>query len=143
MIPSDALATRFPVSIKGVLEVGGRFVLLRNERDEWELPGGKLEPGEEPRECVERELFEELNVRTTATRLLDVWLYDILGQVEVLIVTYAMQPLRANTVLHISDEHRELGLYPREEIEALQMPDGYKRSIAVYHESDVSRSRQE
>jgi 8-oxo-dGTP pyrophosphatase MutT (NUDIX family) len=134
MIPSDALATRFPVSIKGVLEGGGRVVLLRNERDEWELPGGKLEPGEDPKECVERELFEELNVRTTATRLLDVWLYDILGQVEVLIVTYAMQPLGADTVLHISDEHRELGLFPPEEIAALRMPEGYKRSIAAYYE---------
>jgi len=134
MIPSDALATRFPVSIKGVLEVGERIVLLRNERDEWELPGGKLERGEDPQECVERELFEELNVRASATRLLDVWLYDILGQVEVLIVTYAMQPLRADTVLHISDEHREIGLFPPEEIAALRMPEGYKRSIAAYYE---------
>lgn len=131
--PSDALATHFPVSIKGVLAVGGRIVLLRNERDEWELPGGKLEAGEDPKECVERELFEELNVRTTATRLLDVWLYDILGQVEVLIVTYAMEPLGADTVLHISDEHRELGLFPPEEISALRMPVGYKRSIALYN----------
>jgi len=138
MIPSDALATHFPVSIKGVLEVGGRIVLLRNERDEWEMPGGKLEAGEDPRECVERELLEELNVHATATRLLDVWLYDILGQVEVLIVTYAMQPLGAGTVLHISDEHRELGLFAPEEIAALIMPDGYKRAIALYHAMDVS-----
>ena len=116
--------------------MGGKFVLLRNARDEWELPGGKLEAGEDPRECVERELFEELNVHATATRLLDVWLYDILGQVEVLIVTYAMRPLGADTVLHISDEHRELGLYPLEEIEALHMPRGYKRSIASYYAAD-------
>lgn len=134
MTPSDARATHFPVSIKGVLAVGGRIVLLRNERDEWELPGGKLEAGEDPTECVERELFEELNVRTTATRLLDAWLYDILGQVEVLVVTYAMQPLGADTVLHISDEHRALGLFPLEEIAELPMPEGYKRSIASYYE---------
>ena len=136
--PSDALATHFPVSIKGVLAVGGKVVLLRNERDEWELPGGKLEAGEDPRACVEREMLEELNVHATATRPLDVWLYDILGQVEVLIVTYAMQPLGADTVLHISDEHRELGLHPLEEIAALNMPEGYKRAIALYHNMDVS-----
>jgi len=38
----------FPVSVKGVAVQGGKVLLLRNERDEWELPGGKLEPGEDP-----------------------------------------------------------------------------------------------
>jgi 8-oxo-dGTP diphosphatase len=29
----------------------------------WELPGGKLAPGEDPRACVAREFFEEFGVR--------------------------------------------------------------------------------
>jgi ADP-ribose pyrophosphatase YjhB (NUDIX family) len=39
----------FPVSVKGVVVQGGKVLLLRNERDEWELPGGKLEVGEDGR----------------------------------------------------------------------------------------------
>jgi ADP-ribose pyrophosphatase YjhB (NUDIX family) len=50
----------FPVSIKGVLVEAGRVVLLENERDEWELPGGRLEPGEAPETCLVREFGEEL-----------------------------------------------------------------------------------
>jgi 8-oxo-dGTP pyrophosphatase MutT (NUDIX family) len=42
----------FPVSVKGVVVRDGRVLLLRNERDEWELPGGKLDLGEEPADCV-------------------------------------------------------------------------------------------
>ena len=42
----------FPVSIKGVLVEAGRVVLLENERNEWELPGGRLEPGEAPETFV-------------------------------------------------------------------------------------------
>jgi 8-oxo-dGTP pyrophosphatase MutT (NUDIX family) len=45
----------YPVSVKGVVVRDDRVLLLRNERDEWELPGGKLELGEEPPACVARE----------------------------------------------------------------------------------------
>src|ERR1700753_1504877 len=85
---SDSTALRFPVSIKGVVLTDGRCVLLRNERNEWELPGGKLEPGEDPEFCVVREIEEELGIEVSAPVLIDCWLYDILGKVEVLIVTY-------------------------------------------------------
>ena len=39
-----------PASINGVLVEAGRVVLLENERDEWELSGGRLEPDEAPRD---------------------------------------------------------------------------------------------
>ena len=35
------------ISIKGVLIEDGRVLLLENEREEWELPGGRPEPGED------------------------------------------------------------------------------------------------
>jgi 8-oxo-dGTP pyrophosphatase MutT (NUDIX family) len=46
--PSDNDAFRFPVSVKGIVVRDGAVVLVRNRRDEWELPGGKLELGESP-----------------------------------------------------------------------------------------------
>jgi ADP-ribose pyrophosphatase YjhB (NUDIX family) len=52
---------RFPTSIKGVILDGPKVVLLRNERDERELPGGKLELGEAPEDWVSRE--EELGLK--------------------------------------------------------------------------------
>ncbi len=42
----------------------------------WELPGGKLEAGETPRQCIEREICEELATQVCAGRILDVIEYD-------------------------------------------------------------------
>lgn len=39
----------------------------------WEVPAGKLEPGETPHLCAERELEEEAGLRGTITPLIPIW----------------------------------------------------------------------
>ena len=45
-------------------------------KDGWELPGGKLEPGETPQQCIEREIREELATEVKAEKVLGVVDYD-------------------------------------------------------------------
>lgn len=126
--PDDNEAYRFPVSVKGVVVRDGQVALLKNGRDEWELPGGKLELGEAPTDCVAREIEEELALGVKVGPVIDAWVYHIAPGVDVLIVTYGCHPEPFERLTH-SPEHKQAGLFRLEEVEGLNMPDGYKASI--------------
>lgn len=51
----------------------GRFVIEKPiYRDNWLLPGGGVDPGEDPRQCAQREVAEELGLEITVGALLDI-----------------------------------------------------------------------
>ncbi len=125
----------YPVSVKGVVIRDGQVLLLRNDRDEWELPGGRLERDETPEQCVAREVAEEIGWSVRPARLLDVWVYRIAqAQRDVLVVTYGclVDPRSARADLLVSDEHLEARLFPLERVPLLSMPAGYRTSIGTW-----------
>jgi 8-oxo-dGTP pyrophosphatase MutT (NUDIX family) len=121
----------FPVSIKGVLLIEGAVVLLKNERDEWELPGGRLEAGEDPATCVVREIQEELGLDVKVACIIDCCMLEVLPGKEVVIVTYGCR-LEGHDEIEISAEHKEVGLFAPEALADLRMPEGYRRSVGSW-----------
>ncbi|MBS2532571.1 NUDIX hydrolase [Catenulispora sp. NF23] len=117
-----------PVSVKAVIDYLGQIPLLRNERDEWELPGGKLEVDEALEDTVRREVHEELGLTIEDLNLAHAWVYPITPQRHVLVIAYAAR-YRGSETPQVTSEHKELGLFAPEEIAALNMPEPYKQAI--------------
>ena len=118
----------FPVSIKGVLQSpDGLVVLMLNERDEWELPGGRIELGETAPQCLAREIAEELAVEVSVGEPLDSYLFEVIPGKHVFISTYRCQ-LLGGFVPVISHEHKEIGMFEPGRLPA-NLPEGYRLSI--------------
>lgn len=119
------------ITIKGILSKDGKILLLKDTSGKWELPGGRIDFGENPEQTLTREFQEELNIKDLTIReLLHAWTFvvereDSDRQYVVLVYRCEApdQPLRR------SNEHLEVGWFTPEEIKELKMRDGYKETI--------------
>lgn len=120
---------QLPISVKAVIIWRGKIPLLKNERDEWELPGGKLEVGEPPSECLRREIEEELGWSTSVQDPFYAWVYEIRPDRHVFVLTYLARYDGTSEPVY-SNEHKTLILVDPKDIRQLKMPEDYKIAIA-------------
>jgi mutator protein MutT len=127
-----------PISVKGIIVDNNQVLLLKNERNEWELPGGRLEVSEKPEECVIREIHEELGINCIVDNIIDSWVFEVFQGKYVFIVTYLCKCNDTSNVL-ISEEHLEYSWVQLKDLENVFMPEGYKQSIkkAVLHNNSA------
>jgi len=73
----DGATLRTILVSAAILIENGRVLLTQRKagahlEGKWEFPGGKVEPGEDPREALRRELREELGIETAIGEILEV-----------------------------------------------------------------------
>lgn len=126
--------------MKAVIIWRGTVPLLKNERDEWKLPGGKLELGETPTETASREIAEELAWDVTVHQPSHAWVYQIRPARHVFVLTYAAE-YAGDLEPKSSNEHKDPALVPIADVAALNMPNGYKVAIHKAAQQIQSASR--
>jgi 8-oxo-dGTP pyrophosphatase MutT (NUDIX family) len=131
----DMKSYQVPVSVKGIIFEGNSVWLRKNERNEWELPGGKIDQGEQPMETVIRELREELGFDIEVIKLIHAWMYKIeKSQGEssgVLVLSYLGKVLSKTGIFEIQGEagKAEFQKFDLQELSKLNIPSFYKDAI--------------
>ncbi len=124
-----------PISVKGIVFDGDSVWLRKNERNEWELPGGKIDEGEQPAETVTREMREELGFQVKAEKVVHAHVYTIQGSPDeshgVLVLSYLCRILAKGGEFEICGEagNAEFQKFTMQEISTLLMPDFYREAI--------------
>lgn len=110
--------------VTAVIRDGERFLLARHAHSGlWSLIGGGVEPGEDPADAVDREVFEETGARIRITGVIGAYggeplavTYPDGDQVGYVTIAYECELLSEATP--DLDEIIELGWFPREVISA-------------------------
>lgn len=124
-----------PISIKGIVFDNGKVWLRKNERNEWELPGGKLDQGEQPEQTAVREMQEELGFATEVVDIVQSYLYTIKSSNDesrgVLVVSYLCKIIGKTGEFEIDGEAGKAQFqdFSVDEISKLNMPEFYKIGI--------------
>lgn len=128
MCDSSSTGSR-PVTVKAVcVTEDGRVLLCRNHRGEWELPGGRPEPGEPFQDCAIREVREETGLDVTVHGLIGVQPLEVTPGRWVDVVAYdcALPVGAASRTPEASGEHTQVAFLDPCTLPDTELPRAYK-----------------
>ena len=141
----DSISDRFPISVKSLIFDNKRFLLLKNERDEWDLPGGKIEKNESIIETLVREVKEESNVRIDNYRIFLANKY-IFREQEIIVVVY-FSKITNDDPISLSFENLEYDFFSYDKIHQLKLTPWAKDSLdefkSQFEFSDIAVKNQD
>ena len=126
-IKTDELSDKFPVSVKAIIIDDNKVLCLKNERNEWDFPGGKINFNEDIENCLRREIKEEINLSVNNLNILKP-LNLKFNAVSVIVLLYSAK-IECDSPTIISYEHSDYNFFSKSEIKNLNMPIKYKGII--------------
>lgn len=118
------------ISVKGVWINGSKVVLVKNQRGEWELPGGKRNANESLEQCLIREFTEELSVSVAPQRVIGAGSHHFFQHIVVII--YGCRAEDPGELL-ISNEHTDVSSFSLRDLEELKVVPLYRDAIKYWY----------
>lgn len=125
------------VAQKAIIHRDGKVFLTRDPRtpDIWELPGGRLNIDEVPKDGLARELFEELGVKCQIDEVIYLKQFrqgNENGQLSLVLVYTATMESNANITAD-PREVLEYGWFSREELAGIKLFPEYSDALEVFY----------
>lgn len=125
------------ITVKAIIEKNNQILLLNDLKGKWELPGGKIEFGEDPTEALKRELKEELGiVNAVIDGVVDIWSFTVSDKgidYQFIVVVYKVST--DDTIQSIIEEYHEMKWMNLGELLDINMREGYKLAISKFFSS--------
>lgn len=123
------------VTVKGILENRqGKMLFVKDRRGKWELPGGRMAFGENPRDALQRELKEELGISHVQPRdIIHCWAFESSTDTvdyHFIVLVFTCNGDFGN--ITISNEHSEFAWLDLDNINQYPMRGGYLESVEVF-----------
>jgi 8-oxo-dGTP pyrophosphatase MutT (NUDIX family) len=126
-----AVSSPFRISVKAIVAYGQQVLLLRKVEGKWDLPGGKLNEGENPLDCLVRELHEEAAIEVESATLADCAIRRRTGNMPIFAVFYLCRPKGRVDDIRLSEEHNDARLFRPADIDNLKLYRSYKEAVVA------------
>jgi mutator protein MutT len=122
------------IGVKAIIEKDGKILLLkRSEKYEhlnnaWDIPGGRINFGEDPKDGLTREIQEETGLQIKEIKyILDASTVFKSEEKHIVRITYLCTVEEGNS--NLSHEHTHMEWIPRKNIKELEMKDTLLKKI--------------
>jgi len=120
-------------AMKAIILKNGKVLIMKRSMKEdhaqvlWDIPGGKIDFGEDPIDCLNREVMEESGIKIEIIKLLRVW--SFLKDSKTQIIGITMLCKYKSGEVKISEEHTEFKWIKPEEIKKYDTVPMLKESL--------------